>query len=616
MRNRHWALPALLFVFGATGCIEREGRPVNPCTQVTIADAIQVDNVDTVDLLFMVDNSNSMTEEQANLTAEFPRLVEVLASGDFDQDGDGAGDGEADDPDFDPVQNLNIGVVTSDMGTGGFTVPTCANSQFGDDGVLRTTGNTVIAGCMATYPSFLSFTPSGGVAPADYARDVSCVATTGTGGCGFEQQLEAVLKALSPTVATSWTAPGYEPPRFFQSSEGNADVENNGFVHDNSVLAVVMVTDEEDCSARDPELFNPSSATYNADLNLRCFTYASAALHPISRFVDGLLQLRTSPNLLIFAPIVGIPLDLAPGLDQPVNYPPLISDDPAIRDDRMEERPDPMNVTRLLPSCNEPGTGLAFPPVRIVRVAQQLESAGAGVTVQSICNSDLSGALTSIIDKIKSALGAACLARPLNIAADGSVNCDVVAVIPAGQTCDTVPGATQRMENGAPIIEDGRPVCTLAQQVPTSRAPGGEPTGDGWFYDDFTMDVMMNCAADRQQRIAFTAQPPSGAEVRLECFQSVGMGGGTGEVQIGDFCDPNDVANGANCASSNDGAGNPLGCDPVERSCGVPCVDDSTCREAGLVGFRCDTRPLDQVDPDNFPGNATQYNFCVNPTCQ
>ena len=141
-----WALTPLCAGLEVFGCIEREGRPVNPCTNVTIGQAIQVTNVDKVDLLFMVDNSNSMTEEQASLTSEFPRMINILASGDFDQDGDFAGDGEAGDEDFRPVRDLNVGVITSDMGAGGFTLPTCRAADFGDDGILRSQGRTDIPG--------------------------------------------------------------------------------------------------------------------------------------------------------------------------------------------------------------------------------------------------------------------------------------------------------------------------------------------------------------------------------------------------------------------------------------------------------------------------------------
>jgi len=624
MNNRRWfwALPALCFAIVAFGCIEREGRPVAPCTNVTIGQAIAVTNVDKVDLLFMVDNSNSMTEEQASLTAEFPRMINILASGDFDQDGDFAGDGEDGDEDFDPVRDLNVGVITSDMGTGGFTVPTCARSDFGDDGILRTQGRTDIMGCMATYPSFLNFQPDMGGDPAAFATDVSCVATVGTGGCGFEQQLEAILKATSPSAPTTWTAAGYTAPTFFRNTFGHADGSNDGFIRDNAVLAIIPVTDEEDCSARDPELFNPSSATYGAtDLNLRCFAHADAALHPISRFVDGMLQLRTQPGLLIYAPIVGIPTDLTPMAGASPDYEALVSEDPALRDDRMEERVDPAMPSRLQPSCNVPGRGVAFPPVRLVRVAQRLEAAGAGVTVQSICQNSFRGALTEIIRQIKSALGAACLPRRLNLEADGSVSCDVVVVQPEGMNCDSLPGGSPQMEGGAPVIEEGRSVCVLEQQVPTDRTAGAAPPGgSGWYYDTFTTDGQSNCEPSPGapwQRIAFTAQPPSGAEVRLECFQSV-QEGGTGDVAIGTFCDPDTGATpgGAMCnaGSAPDGMTR-LGCDPNNRSCGVPCTVDAECRSAGLVGFVCDTRPLEQVNPDQFPGNANPYNFCVNPTC-
>ena len=624
-RPSFWAVvPALSIALVAFGCIEREGRPVNPCTNVSVAQSISVTNVDKVDLLFMVDNSNSMTEEQASLTAEFPRMINVLASGDFDQDGDGPGDGEMGDEDFDPVNDLHVGVITSDMGTGGFTVPTCARSDVGDDGVLRTAGRTDIAGCMATYPSFLSFTVGGGVTPTAFATDVSCVANTGTGGCGFEQQLEAILKALSPAGPTAWTSAAWTPPvpLFVGNTSGHADGANDGFIRENSVLAIIPVTDEEDCSARDPELFNPSSGVYGGtDLNLRCFAHADMALHSIDRYVQGFINLRQNPNLLIYAPIVGIPTDLVAAPGATPDWPALVSDDPAVRDDRMEERVDPAMMSRLVPSCNVPGRGVAFPPVRITRVAQQLDALNAGVTVQSICQESFQGALTEIIRQIKSALGAACLPRRLNLAADGSVSCDVVVVMPEGGTCAELPGSMPKMENGAPVTQNGRALCVLDQQVPDSRvADAPPPTAPGWYYDTFTSEGRTNCEdspSEPWQRIAFTAQPPNGADVLLECFQSV-QEGGEGDVTIGTFCDPADgsTTTGRQCSDGRTINGvAALGCDPNTRACGVPCGVDADCPSAGLVGFVCDRRPLSEVNPDQFMGNDAPHNFCVNPTC-
>ena len=134
------ALTATLIVgLGAlsSGCLERELTPLIPCTQSGVVEKVRVTSVDKVDLLFMMDNSNSMQEEQASLAEQLPRLIQVLASG--DQDGDGI-------EDFPPVKSLQVGVITSDMGTGGFSVPTCSDSNFGDDGKLRSIGNTTVLG--------------------------------------------------------------------------------------------------------------------------------------------------------------------------------------------------------------------------------------------------------------------------------------------------------------------------------------------------------------------------------------------------------------------------------------------------------------------------------------
>ena len=334
-----------------------------------------------VDLLFAVDNSNSMTEEQASLAAELPALVRSLIAPP-DADGDGV-------EDWLPVTDLHVGVITVDMGTGGFTVPTCARSDFGDDGVLRTEGRTDIAGCMATYPSFLGFDPRGD-SPDAFARDVGCVAQAGTGGCGFEQQLEAVLKALSPSAPTSYTGASYVAPEFFGATTGHGDGNNDGFVRDDTLLAVVIVTDEEDCSVADTELFDPSSPRYGAtDLNLRCFAHASEALHPIERYVTGFASLRARrPDLLAFGLIVGVPVDLTLTSPTDADFAAVLADP------RMQEQVDPAMPSRLLPSCNVAGRGVAFPPRRMVEVARRLT--GHRTTVQSICQEDFSPASAAI----------------------------------------------------------------------------------------------------------------------------------------------------------------------------------------------------------------------------
>ncbi len=323
-----------------------------------------------VDLLFMIDDSSSMSEEQTSLGMQLPRLVRALASGDLEADGI---------PEFRAARSLQVGVVTADMGTGGAAVPTCDAPTTGDDGILRTRGDA--SGCMGGAPRFLSFEP--GADLDAFAADVACVARQGTSGCAFEQQLEAVLKAVTPSTS---------PIRFVDDSRGHADGANDGFIRPGALLVVVIVTDEEDCSASDPEIFDPGSSTYSGPLTLRCFQHSGdPPLHPIDRYVDGLLAVKGDPRGLVYAAISGVPREL---VADTTDYAAILAHPD------MQERVDPTMPTQLRPSCNVAGRGLAFPPRRIVEVGRRLQQRGVSTTMQSICQADFTPAVDAILERI------------------------------------------------------------------------------------------------------------------------------------------------------------------------------------------------------------------------
>lgn len=330
-----------------------------------------------LDVLLSVDNSNSMAEAQVTLAAQIPHIARALATGDVD------GDGIQDVP---AVRSVRIGTVSSDMGTGGFAVPTCARSDFGDDGVLRTQGRTDIAGCLASYPAWAEL--DAGASPSDldaFVSQVSCTAQLGTGGCGFEQQLESVIKAVTPSAGAV---------TFHAGTGGNADGANAGFLRPGAILATILLTDENDCSAADPDLFNPSSATYGGtDLNLRCSQFGGA-LHSPRRFVDALRASRSDPDDVVYALIGGVPVDLA-GAD-PVAI---------LADPRMIETVDPVAPNRLAPSCDVAGRGMAFPPTRMVEVAREL---GHNATVQSICQEDFGPVVDAILRRVADRVSGSC----------------------------------------------------------------------------------------------------------------------------------------------------------------------------------------------------------------
>jgi hypothetical protein len=181
-----------------------------------------------IDLLFMVDDSSEMDTGQANLKASLPALMDVLK---------GLPGG---------LPDLHVAVVTSDMGAGdGSSIMGC--SVTGDGGVFRFQAT---GGCASTGldrgATFL--TSTGGINPQtnfgqqDITAVLQCIITVGANGCGFEHQLASVARALG--------ADGSPPPQ-----------ENQGFLRLDAVLAIVLLTNEDDCSApAGSALFDPTSS--------------------------------------------------------------------------------------------------------------------------------------------------------------------------------------------------------------------------------------------------------------------------------------------------------------------------------------------------------------------
>ncbi len=326
-----------------------------------------------LDVLFVVDNTNSMVEEQAALTADLASFLSKLVTGDSDDDG--TADVVAAD--------LHVGVITTDMGSGGFIVPTCSAPTFGDDGVLRTEGNPNIQNCAATYPAVHSIQAGDDLNQA--AFELSCVTSAGTAGCGFEQPLEAALKALTPSTS---------PLRFVQESTGHADGANSGFLRDAAMLAVVILSDDNDCSSADPELFDPGSETYDAELGLRCFEHPEA-LHPVRRYVDGLVAAKGDPKRLVVATLGGVPTDLVGENLQ------TILDDSRMVERKSEELP------RLEASC-EGDLGMAFPPRRTLETALELEPAGVRIVTGSVCSASFASFFDQVAERVAAELPRVC----------------------------------------------------------------------------------------------------------------------------------------------------------------------------------------------------------------
>ena len=344
------------------------------------SDAPFVPDTRDLDILFVIDDSPSMTDKQLNLTAHFAEFINVLASG--------AGG----------LPNLHIGVVSTDLGTKGAAdaSPGPAIGQIGNGGCSGNgkAGNLQLG--LATTSdvdtTFISDIDAGGTRVRNYTGDLATVfgkmATLGSGGCGFEQQLEAMKRAL----------------------DGNAS--NTGFVRPDAFLAVIFLTDEDDCSIAHSSMLSASDTTLGPLQSERCTRFGvrcavggvtSDDMHTVgvkdacgpredsiyttavAGYVTFLKGLKTNVNKVLVAGIQGNPTPFSIELRTPPGG--------------------GTAVPALAHSCTYQGAGgpeVADPPVRLQFFLDQFPNRSAFTT---ICQDDISGGLQLVAGLLKTALG-------------------------------------------------------------------------------------------------------------------------------------------------------------------------------------------------------------------
>jgi hypothetical protein len=263
---------AVLAVAGlATGCLDRKVVPAKPTTSNVFVDQIVQTAVDKIDLLFMIDNSVSMADKQEILAAAVPvllgRLVTpicvdgngVPTSGNSDVNGACA----TGSPEFSPIGDIHIGIVSSSLGAHGGNV--CSAPAAGDDpanthlddqahliGSVRTgvtTWNN--SGFLAWDPSGLKDVPPGESNPDTLkANFKAMVVATGEHGCGYEASLESWYRFLvDPEPPMTVSKVGNVTQR--QGTDATLLAQRAAFLRPDSLVAIVMLSDENDCSIRD-----------------------------------------------------------------------------------------------------------------------------------------------------------------------------------------------------------------------------------------------------------------------------------------------------------------------------------------------------------------------------
>jgi hypothetical protein len=272
------------------GCEERVATSIEPGDSKWTIDRLQRSAIDQIDLLLVIDNSGSMSDKQDILATTVPDLVQSLVNPRcIDARGVGAPvtPPAADDrcPDglyreFPPILDIHIGIISSSLGGHGAATCTRSDSVSNVDmaHLLARRDASSVLNDIPTYQGkgFLAWDPAqkldgkenepdandgeADIDEPDTDRDLNSstlvgslrdmVKGVGQSGCGFEAQLESVYRFLADP----------EPYENISVQDDTVVVEGvdrtvlaqrRDFLRANSLLAILLLTDENDCSIRE-----------------------------------------------------------------------------------------------------------------------------------------------------------------------------------------------------------------------------------------------------------------------------------------------------------------------------------------------------------------------------
>lgn len=439
------------------GCPDRSISELKPAPSSVLSKDIPVSA--DLDILFVIDNSPSTRDKQAVFAANYVNFVARLES-------------------FPTRPNLHLGVVTTSVniadGSLGGSQCHAGNKQ---DGLLQNAALDPLENCAPpTDDRFLSdLTKPDGTRQTNYsgtlASALSCISHVGEAGCGFEAPLEAMKRALD----------GTRP-------------ENQGFVRDGAYLAVVILTDEDDCSG-DPRLFAQGTGgddfrctqpAYSCDKGISATTPATYSgceirrdtlLRDPQQYVNFLTSLK-GPGHVVVA---------------------LIGGDPSTTITTGELKfGSSTQAMALQPSCRATINGSSA----FARPANRLEdfrtSFGALGLFATVCQSDYGQAVADIGTLLFQAISP-CLQGKVDMA-------DIDEAMPGLQLDCSV----SDVQTGATETQQVIPRCPMTDASTPSR---GALPACWWVKTDSSCGTDTDLALQVER----AAAPPPGTNVRVSC---------------------------------------------------------------------------------------------------
>ena len=154
-----------------------------------------------VDLLFVIDNSGSMEDEQANLISSFPGFIEAMRQ------------------ELADTQGYHVGITTSDLYAADLDIACFREGAL----ITQTLGDGASNRACGPYSSGKRYMTE----TDDLADAFACAGQVGISGDGNERPMQTMLAALAGDM-------------------NGAGGCNEGFLRDDALLVVVIITDEED----------------------------------------------------------------------------------------------------------------------------------------------------------------------------------------------------------------------------------------------------------------------------------------------------------------------------------------------------------------------------------